>query len=168
MVRDTFDGQQPDCQYRPMSESNLTSDRYFDLSLRLLTIFVMVSLICCVTFLAYNFIEPRLRRDAQVAPPALTLPSTAPAPDVVAKPAPPEKVLMDPHNLFKCRDKGRVSFSDRACDVGDEELLPLKSSHGDAAHSATAPAVQNPAAPSTVAPTQAPAPATGANDRAGR
>jgi hypothetical protein len=151
---------------RPMSESNLTSDRYFDLSLRLLTIFVIFSLVCCVSFLAYNFIEPRLHRDAQVVAPAQTLPPTAPTPDVVARPAPPEKVLMDPHNLFKCKEKGRVSFSDRACDAGDEELLPLKSSQGAAAQGA--PAAQSPATPSAGAPTQGPAPAAGASDRTGR
>jgi len=158
-----------------MPETNLTSDRYFDLSLRLLTIFVMVSLICCVTFLAYNYLEPKLHRVAPMESSlqAPVLPAPAPAP--IAKPAPADEVLMDPRKTFQCVDKGRVSFSDRACDIGDEKLLPLKSSQGAApvaTQGATAPAVQSPAGASAGAPAaqgaQGAAPAAGPNDRGAR
>jgi len=108
-----------------MSEANPVSDRYFDLSLRLLTIFVLVALACCVAFLSYRWLGPRLRH-APAAPVELrssVVVSPAPASD--SAPAPADQVLMDPHKAFRCVEQGKVTFSDRACDSGPVQTLPL-------------------------------------------
>ena len=107
-----------------MDEANPASDRYFDLSLRLLTIFVLVALVACVGFLSYRWLEPHLRRPVTPAdPPAPAV--TSPAPAAETKPAPVDEVLMDPHKTFRCVEKGKVTFSDRACDSGSVQMLPL-------------------------------------------
>jgi len=110
-----------------MTDANPDSDRYFDLSLRLLTVFVLVSLICSVGFLAYRWIVPYLHRSPNLETRTPSSITVAPAPASVATPAPADEVLMDPHKTFRCIEKGRVSFSDRACDAGAEQLLPLNS-----------------------------------------
>jgi hypothetical protein len=112
-----------------MEEANPNSDRYFDLSLRLLTIFVLVSLVCCVAFLSYRWIEPRLRGKSTppIEPRVLTAPPPAPAAE--ATPAPADQILMDPHKTFKCEERGKaVTFSDRPCDSGSVQILPLNPS----------------------------------------
>ena len=108
-----------------MDEASPTSDRYFDLSLRLLTIFVLVSLVCCVAFLIWRWVDSRFPRDAAVtvAPKNAVIESPAPAAD--AAPAPPTQVLMDPHKTFKCDERGKVTYSDRACDSGSVQMLQL-------------------------------------------
>ena len=117
-----------------MNEANPVSDRYFDLSLRLLTIFVLVSLVCCVGFLSYRWLGPRLHRAPE---PAIELrssvaPSPAPASD--SAPAPADQVLMDPHKAFRCVEQGKVTFSDRACDSGPVQTLPLSPAQPGASH----------------------------------
>jgi hypothetical protein len=113
-----------------MAEVNPNSDRYFDLSLRLLTIFVLVSLVGCVVYLGSQLIPPFLHKPRAAAPPPPASIQTAPAPASVAAPAPRDEVLMDPHKTFKCQEKGgTVTFSDRACDSGPEQILPLNPSH---------------------------------------
>jgi hypothetical protein len=108
-----------------MDEANPSSDRYFDLSLRLLTIFVLVSLVCCVAFLSYRWLAPHLLR-APAVPIELRNPVVAsPLPDPQAKPAPADQILMDPHKTFRCVEQGKVTFSDRACDTGSVQILPL-------------------------------------------
>ncbi len=108
-----------------MDEANPASDRYFDLSLRLLTIFVLVSLVCCVAFLSYRWLAPRLLR-APAAPVQLRNPVVvSPAPAAEAAPAPADQTLMDPHKTFRCVEQGKVTFSDRSCDTGAVQLLPL-------------------------------------------
>lgn len=109
-----------------MEEANPDSDRYFDLSLRLLTIFVLVSLVCCVAFLSYRWIYPRFHRPSTPPPEsrAPAIPSPAPAAEVT--PAPADQILMDPHKTFKCEERGKaVTFSDRPCDTGSVQVLPL-------------------------------------------
>jgi hypothetical protein len=109
-----------------MEEANPNSDRYFDLSLRLLTIFVLVSLVCCVAFLTYRWVGPRWHRapDPPMQPHAPITPS--PAPTVQAAPPPADQILMDPRKTFRCEERGKaVSFSDHPCDSGSVQILPL-------------------------------------------
>jgi hypothetical protein len=108
-----------------MDEANPTSDRYFDLSLRLLTIFVLVSLVACVAFLSYRWLYPRFQSApaAPVGPRDPVVVSPAPVPE--AAPAKTDQILMDPRKAFRCTEQGRVTFSDRACDSGSEKILPL-------------------------------------------
>ncbi len=108
-----------------MDEGNPASDRYFDLSLRLLTIFVLVSLVACVGFLSYRWVGPRwFNKPAPPADPPVPA-VTSPAPAAETKPAPVDEVLMDPRKTFRCVEKGKVTFSDRACDSGSVQMLPL-------------------------------------------
>ena len=113
-----------------MDDADPSSDRYFDLSLRLLTIFVLVSLVACVAFLSYRWIAPRFNRAPVTAVeiPDPVVRSRAPAAEAV--PAPADKILMDPHKTFRCVEQGKVTFSDRACDSGAEQILPQPSTGG--------------------------------------
>jgi hypothetical protein len=115
-----------------MDDANPASDRYFDLSLRLLTIFVLVSLVCCVAFLSYRWLGPRLLRTpvAPIEPRDSVV--VSPEPSSVSVPVPADEVLMDPHKTFRCVEQGRVTFSDRACDSGSVQILPLQPSQQSA------------------------------------
>ena len=108
-----------------MNDASPNSDRYFDLSLRLLTIFVLVALVCCVALLSYRWLAPHFGRTAATPPEAHgpVLPSRQPAAE--AAPAKADEVLMDPHKTFRCVEQGKVTFSDRACDSGSVQILPL-------------------------------------------
>jgi hypothetical protein len=109
-----------------MEEANANSDRYFDLSLRLLTIFVLVSLVCCIAFLTYRWVGPRLSRGVAAPIEAHAPVVSSPAPAAEATPPPADQVLMDPRKTFKCEERGKaVSFSDRPCDSGSIQILPL-------------------------------------------
>ena len=108
-----------------MNEVNPITDRYFDLSLRLLTIFVLVSLVCSVAFLSYRWLAPHLLR-TPAAPVELRGPvMVSPAPATEAKPQPADEILMDPRKTFRCVEQGKVTFSDRSCDSGSVQILPL-------------------------------------------
>ena len=108
-----------------MDDANPSSDRYFDLSLRLLTIFVLVSLVACVAFLSYRWIYPRLHGEEETRVEAHRPAVVSPAPAAEVVPAPTDQILMDPRKTFRCDEKGRVTFSDRACDSGSVQILPL-------------------------------------------
>jgi hypothetical protein len=108
-----------------MDEANPISDRYFDLSLRLLTIFVLVALACCVGFLAYRWLEPRWNSAPATAARLHSPVIESPTPATNAAPARADQVLMDPRKAFKCEEHGKVTFSDRACDTGAVQILPL-------------------------------------------
>jgi hypothetical protein len=112
-----------------MDGANPNSDRYFDLSLRLLTIFVLVSLFCCVTFLSYRWLEPRWNRNAVATTPPPARTAQSPPPAAEATPPPADQVLMDPRKTFKCEERGKAtSFSDRpspSCEKGSVQILPL-------------------------------------------
>jgi hypothetical protein len=108
----------------PMNDAN-ASDRYFDLSLRLLTIFVLVSLVCCVAFLSYRWLAPHLLRTPAAPVEARGAVVVSPAPAAQKVPAPADEVLMDPRKTFRCVEEGKVTFSDRACDSGSIQIIPL-------------------------------------------
>ena len=109
-----------------MSDASPASeDRYFDLSLRLLTIFVLVALFCCVGFLSYRVLKPHFSSPDTLQPESRRLRVDPAPPATVVAPAPTDQVLMDPRKTFKCEEKGSVTFSDRACDSGSVQVLPL-------------------------------------------
>jgi hypothetical protein len=115
-----------------MNDANPASDRYFDLSLRLLTIFVLVSLVCCVGFLSYRWLAPHLGRTPAVPVEARGSVVVSPAPAAQSAPAPADEVLMDPRKTFRCVEQGKVTFSDRACDSGSVQIIPLTPAQPDA------------------------------------
>lgn len=107
-----------------MPDTSPSSDRYFDLSLRLLTAFVLVALVCCIGFLSYRWLGPRLPLASRAPAEPARSTVVAPEPAASAAPAPADEVLMDPSKTFRCIEQGRVTFSDHACDSGSELLLP--------------------------------------------
>jgi len=107
-----------------MDDASPASDRYFDLSLRLLTIFVLVALFSCAGFLSYRLLKPHFGNQGAAPAESRSLTLRPAPPATVASPAPTDQVLMDPHKTFKCEESGRVTFSDRACDSGSEQVLP--------------------------------------------
>jgi hypothetical protein len=109
----------------PISDGSGASDRYFDLSLRLLTIFVLVSLVCCVGFLAYRWVRPHLLKQPLAPVEARGAVLVSPVPAAQTAPAPADEVLMDPRKTFRCVEQGKVTFSDRACDSGSIQIIPL-------------------------------------------
>jgi hypothetical protein len=108
----------------PMNDASGASDRYFDLSLRLLTIFVLVSLVCCVAFLTYRWVAPHLLKRPAAPVEARGPVLMSPAPAAQTAPAPADEVLMDPRKTFRCVEQGKVTFSDRACDSGSIQIIP--------------------------------------------
>jgi hypothetical protein len=98
--------------------ASAASDRSFELSLRLLTVVVLVALLGSTMLLAYRLIAPRL--SATAGDPIHVIASRPkPAPSASStSPATGDQVLMDPGHVFRCEEQGRVSFSDQAC-TGD-------------------------------------------------
>jgi len=93
-------------------------DRSFDLSLRLLTVLVLIALAGSVSFLAYRWFAPRfLHGDNERVTATTSRPPEAP-PAAVAGPAKGDEILMDPRRYFRCEEQGRVSYSDQACPNG--------------------------------------------------
>jgi hypothetical protein len=90
-------------------------DHSFELSLRLLTVVVLLALVGSASLLAYRLVSPRFAEtDAGAVPVTAARPKPPPSKDN-AGPSKNEEVLMDPRQVFRCEDQGRVSFSDRAC-----------------------------------------------------
>lgn len=112
-------------------------DRSFDLSLRLLTALILVTLAGSVSFLAYRWLAPRFTQ-ADNGPVATKVapPPDAPAP-AVAGSTHRDQVLMDPGRVFRCEEQGRVSFSDQACPSG-----PPSGAAASSARSRPAPAAR--------------------------
>jgi hypothetical protein len=114
-----------------------SGDSSFDLSLRLLTMVVVVALAGSISLLLYRWLGPRFST-AGAGP--IATKASRPAPEPKAKdlgPAHVDQVLMDPGRVFKCEDHGKVSFSDEAC------------ASGSAVAPTVAPTVTPAAAPST-------------------
>ncbi len=128
-----------------MNDANPSSDRYFDLSLRLLTIFVLVSLVCCVALLSYRWLSPYFGKTKDAPPEAHGPIVPPPQPAAAATPPAADEVLMDPRKTFRCVEQGKVTFSDRACDSGSVQIIPLAPPQpGTANHPAPATADERP------------------------
>jgi len=111
-------------------------DRSFDLSLRLLTVLVLIALAGSVSFLAYRWLAPRFSQNdnGRVSTTASHPPDT-PA-TTVDGPAKGDQVLMDPGRVFRCEEQGRVSFSDQACPNGAPPGDPAAAARSRAARGA--------------------------------
>jgi len=95
-----------------------TDDRSFDLSLRLLTVLILVTLAGSVSFLAYRWLAPRFAQtDSEPIQTKVAPPPDAPAPTAAGS-THRDQVLMDPGRVFRCVEQGQVSFSDQACPNG--------------------------------------------------
>jgi hypothetical protein len=93
-------------------------DQSFALSLRLLSVLVLAALGGSIAFLAYRSLAPAtpgINTNPNREASGRSL-STDPHPGVSVKPA--DEVLMAPNRVFRCEERGRVTFSDEACPAG--------------------------------------------------
>jgi hypothetical protein len=90
------------------------SDRYFELTLRILMLCVAAALLGCVALLGYRWVQPARADTSLVQLVQAPLPAVA-----VPLPAPVEssqaQVLRVPGSIFRCTVEGRVTFSDQPC-----------------------------------------------------
>lgn len=90
-------------------------DRYFNLTLRILTLAVMATLMGCVVWLMHRWIQPAQADTSYIeAVQAPQPPVAAPLP-VQAPPVAIAQVLQAPGLIFKCERNGRISYSDQPC-----------------------------------------------------
>lgn len=97
-----------------------TSDRLYDLSLRILMICISLAVVACVAFLTYRWMLPAQPPVTQVQlmeVQAPRQPQTEPAPLPVSNPS---QVLLSPGQIFRCNINGRLSFSDQPCSKDDD------------------------------------------------
>lgn len=100
-----------------------TSDRFVDISLRLLQAVVFAVLLGCVAFLAWRWMQPDPPAAAE-----LSLTQVEPRPAEIAPPAQEKKspvveVLLHPGQIFKCEANGRVTFSEKPCTDGATQTI---------------------------------------------
>jgi hypothetical protein len=106
--------------------SSVTSpDRLHDLSLRMMTLGVVVLLTVCAGFLAWRQFRPPAPV-TPVAAPALaeSFPVRAPEP-YQTRSLPDPQILRAPDKVFRCAQRGRVVYSDQACPQGDERVMSV-------------------------------------------
>jgi hypothetical protein len=91
------------------------SDRFVDISLRILTLVVGAVLLACLGLLTYRWtVPPRVAPTVKIVP---VVPRITPAPVIpAAVPARAPEVLMAPGKMFRCVVNGRALFSDRPCE----------------------------------------------------
>jgi hypothetical protein len=99
---------------------------YQDLSLRILTVIVFVTILGCAAFLAWRSWRgpPPVVVDAVPVSLAESLPVRGPEPSQ-SRELPAPEILMSPDKVFRCEQKGRVVYSDQACPRGQERVITV-------------------------------------------
>ena len=101
------------------------AERLYDLSLRVLMAIVIATLIGCVVFLAWRWLNPAPAPSSVVPLTAVERPPAEPArPDEVA-PTANAQVLLRPGQMYRCERNGRVTFSDQPCTEGAARVMTL-------------------------------------------
>jgi hypothetical protein len=93
------------------------SDRQFDLSLRILTVLVGVALLGCVGFFGYRWAAPVKPDPASVRLVSAGAPAAATAP-IGTQAAPAPQLLYGPGVIFRCEQRGRVTYAEQPCAAG--------------------------------------------------
>lgn len=102
------------------------SDRFVDLTLRILTGVILAGLLVALVLLIWNALRPM---PPATAPVPLVEVEPKPAPKAEpAAPAPAAKpeVLLNPGQVYRCVINGRTTFSDKPCPPGAAESPPTK------------------------------------------
>ena len=99
---------------------------YQDLSLRILTAIVFVTILGCAAFLAWRSWRgpPPVPADPVPVSMAESLPVRGPEPSQ-SRELPAAEILMSPDTVFRCNQRGRVAYSDQACPKGQERVLTV-------------------------------------------
>lgn len=102
------------------------SDRFVDLTLRILTGVILAAFVVALVLLIWNALRPTVRATAPV-PLVEVEPKPAPQaePALPAAPAKPE-VLLNPGQVYRCVINGRTTFSDKPCPQGGGDSPPAK------------------------------------------
>jgi hypothetical protein len=99
---------------------------YQDLSLRILTAIVFVTILGCAAFLAWRSWRgpPPVLADPVPVSLAESLPVRGPEP-ALTRTLPALEILMSPDTVFRCQQQGRVVYSDQACPKGQERVITV-------------------------------------------
>lgn len=102
------------------------SDRFVDLTLRVLTGVIVAVLLVALALLLWNSLRPQGQN-----PTAVPLVEVEPKPAPKAESAPPAapakgEVLLNPGQVYRCVINGRTTFSERPCPKGAADSPPAK------------------------------------------
>lgn len=92
------------------------SDRFVDLSLRILTLVVGIVLAACLALLVYRWVMPSSDHRDVILVPVVPKPSAQPSPSLVPAETRAPEVLMAPGKMYRCVVEGRAAFTDRPCE----------------------------------------------------
>jgi len=98
--------------HRPASPRT-KSDRYFDISLRLLMIAIGLTLAGCIAWLGWRSQPPTVPAD--VVPLTELAPKSNPLTAIEAGSSDQRQLLQAPGQVFRCVSGTRVTFTDRPC-----------------------------------------------------
>lgn len=103
------------------------SDRFVDLTVRILTGLVLAGLMVALVLLIWNSLKPQVREPAPTPRLVEVEPKQAPK----AEPAAPaasakSEVLLNPGQVYRCVINGRTTFSERPCPKDGAGSTPAK------------------------------------------
>jgi hypothetical protein len=101
------------------------AERLYDVSLRVLMAIVIVTLIGCVVFLAWRWLNPAPAPSGFVPLTAVERPAAEPARPADVAPTANAQVLLQPGQMYRCERNGRVTFSDQPCTEGAARVMSL-------------------------------------------
>jgi len=100
-------------------------ERLYDLSLRVLMAVVVVTLIACIGFLTWRWLNPAPVPSSMVTLTAVTPPTSLPARAPEPAQSATAVVLVKPGQMYRCERNGRVTFSDQPCTEGSSRVMRL-------------------------------------------
>lgn len=101
------------------------TERLDDLSQRVLMAVVVATLIACIGFLIWRWINPAPVPSSLVTVTAVERPATAQPQPLEPGPTASAEVLLKPGQMYRCERGGRVSFSDQPCTEGSSRVMSL-------------------------------------------
>ena len=95
----------------------VSEDLVHDVTLRVLSLLVVTSLILCLAYLGLRWfsLRPIERVEAASVPATAAPPATQRVPVAAPTPAQTAEVLMNPGYAYRCRQGGKVVYSERPC-----------------------------------------------------
>ena len=105
----------------------VSQDLVQDVTLRILSVLVVTSLILCLAYLGFRWFSfrPVERIEAASVPATAAPPATQRVPVAAPTPSQSAEVLMNPGYAYRCRQGGKVVYSERPCGT-DATAQPAK------------------------------------------